>query len=80
MTEFNIFLVAAFTDALRSDHAAFWQAGYSAVLLTDTAELRNPNYHCRAGFESDSPATLDYEFARQITQASAVAARRALDE
>jgi hypothetical protein len=76
--EFNAFLVGVFQDVLRSDHAAFWQAGYSAVLITDTANLRNPNYHCGGG--SDAPVTLDYEFARQITQATAVAARRALDE
>jgi Zn-dependent M28 family amino/carboxypeptidase len=28
-----------------SDHANFWDAGYPAVMLTDTAFLRNPNYH-----------------------------------
>lgn len=39
-----------------SDHWAFWQAGYPAVMLTDTAPFRNPHYH-RAG---DTPDTLDY--------------------
>lgn len=29
----------------RSDHAPFWDEGYRAVLVTDTAELRNPHYH-----------------------------------
>lgn len=28
-----------------SDHANFWDAGYAAVMLTDTAFLRNPHYH-----------------------------------
>ena len=28
-----------------SDHASFWDAGYPAVMLTDTAFMRNPNYH-----------------------------------
>ncbi len=28
-----------------SDHANFWDEGYQAVMLTDTALLRNPNYH-----------------------------------
>ena len=28
-----------------SDHANFWDAGYPAVMLTDTAFMRNPNYH-----------------------------------
>lgn len=39
-----------------SDHWAFWQEGYPAVMITDTATFRNPNYH-RA---SDTPETLDY--------------------
>jgi hypothetical protein len=28
-----------------SDHANFWDAGYPAVMLTDTAFMRNPHYH-----------------------------------
>lgn len=28
-----------------SDHWSFWQAGIPAVMITDTAYLRNPNYH-----------------------------------
>ena len=28
-----------------SDHAAFWDAGVDAVMITDTALLRNPHYH-----------------------------------
>lgn len=32
-------------DTLRSDHAPFWYQGIGAVLLTDTANLRNPHYH-----------------------------------
>jgi len=28
-----------------SDHASFWDAGYPAVMLTDTAFMRNPYYH-----------------------------------
>jgi hypothetical protein len=39
-----------------SDHRNYWAAGYSAFMITDTAFLRNPNYH-RA---SDTPETLDY--------------------
>ncbi len=40
----------------RSDHASFWRRGIPAVLLTDTANLRNATYHTPA----DLPATLDY--------------------
>ncbi|HET8646621.1 MAG TPA: M28 family peptidase [Vicinamibacteria bacterium] len=39
-----------------SDQWSFWQAGYPAVMVTDTAHLRNPAYHTGA----DTPDTLDY--------------------
>jgi Zn-dependent M28 family amino/carboxypeptidase len=42
----------------RSDHASFWDAGYPAVVLTDTANFRNPHYH-RA---TDTVDTLNLEF------------------
>jgi hypothetical protein len=48
----------------RSDHAPFWQEKISALMWTDTAEFRNPNYHCL----TDTPETLDYTFLRQVTQ------------
>jgi hypothetical protein len=41
-----------------SDHGAFWEAGWPALLVTDTAFLRNPHYH----EASDTPDTLDYDF------------------
>src|SRR5262249_21271394 len=28
-----------------SDHWSFWQEGYPAVMVTDTAPFRNPDYH-----------------------------------
>ena len=40
-----------------SDHWSYSQEGFPAVMVTDTAPFRNPNYH-RA---SDTPDTLDYE-------------------
>ena len=40
-----------------SDHWAFWQEGYPAIMVTDTAPFRNPHYH-RA---SDTSETLDYK-------------------
>ena len=46
----------------RSDHAPFWDAGYSAIMVTDTADLRNPYYHT-AG---DTFETLDMEFLTKI--------------
>jgi Zn-dependent M28 family amino/carboxypeptidase len=47
-----------FPDTRRSDHAHFWDAGHPAVMLTDTANLRNPHYH-RA---TDRVETLDLPF------------------
>jgi hypothetical protein len=60
-------LAGWYADALRSDHASYWRAGLHAILLTDTAEMRNPNYHRR----TDLPATLDYEFLRANARALA---------
>ena len=40
-----------------SDHWAFWQVGYSALMVTDTALYRDPNYHQL----SDTPDQLDFE-------------------
>jgi hypothetical protein len=46
-----------------SDQWAFWQNGYPAVMVTDTAPFRNPHYHT-AG---DTPGTLDHpRFARVV--------------
>ncbi|MFT3782360.1 MAG: M20/M25/M40 family metallo-hydrolase [Nibricoccus sp.] len=39
-----------------SDHWSFWQEGYPAVMVTDTAPFRNQHYHKR----TDTAATLDY--------------------
>lgn len=47
-----------------SDHASFWRHGYPAVMVTDTAYLRNPHYHS----EHDVPATLDYERMAAVTR------------
>ncbi|BAY85619.1 peptidases M20 and M28 [Calothrix parasitica NIES-267] len=42
----------------RSDHAPFWDAGYKAMMVTDTSFLRNPHYHK----SSDRVETLDLDF------------------
>lgn len=51
-----------------SDHWSFWQEGYRAVMFTDTAPFRNPNYH-RA---TDTTETLDYERLAAAVQGIAV--------
>lgn len=40
-----------------SDHWSFWQEGYPAAMVTDTAIFRYPHYHD----PSDTPDKLDYE-------------------
>ncbi len=40
-----------------SDHLNFWEFGYPAFMITDTAFYRNPNYHALG----DIPETLDYD-------------------
>lgn len=45
-----------------SDHLNFWNEGYPAFMLTDTAFLRNDHYH-RA---TDVPATLDFARMAQL--------------
>ena len=40
-----------------SDQWSFWQMGYPAIMVTDTAPFRYPHYHSRA----DTPEKLDYE-------------------
>ncbi|OYQ63804.1 peptidase M28 [Pseudanabaena sp. SR411] len=45
-----------------SDHAPFWDAGYKALMITDTAFMRNPHYHK----SSDQLETLDLEFLTQV--------------
>ncbi len=50
-------------DMLRSDHAPYLAMNIPAVMLTDTANFRNPNYHK----PSDTVKTIDTErFARVV--------------
>lgn len=56
-------------DFLRSDHAPFLLAGLPAVMLTDTANFRNPNYHK----PTDTVATLDLDRLAKVVRAVAAA-------
>lgn len=47
-----------------SDHWSFSQEGYPAIMLTDTATFRNPNYHT----PTDTPNTLDYERTARVVE------------
>ena len=42
-------------DIELSDHRGYWEQGFPALMITDTAPLRNPNYHK----STDRLATLD---------------------
>ncbi|RMG67539.1 MAG: M28 family peptidase [Nitrospirae bacterium] len=48
-----------------SDHAPFWDEGFPAVMITDTAMFRNPYYHT----PEDRLEYLDGEFMAEITTA-----------
>ena len=57
-------------DTRRSDHAAFWHYGYPALMLTDTANFRNPHYHR----PTDTFETLDLPFMQRVVRAVTAAA------
>jgi hypothetical protein len=46
-----------------SDHWSFWQEGYPALMVTDTAPYRYPAYHTAA----DTPDKLDYDRLARVT-------------
>lgn len=47
-----------------SDHRSYWQEGFPAVMITDTAFFRNGNYHQK----TDLPKTLNYEKMAQVVR------------
>jgi aminopeptidase YwaD len=49
-------------DTRRSDHTSFWEQGFAAVMLTDTANFRNPHYHR----PTDTLDTLNLDFMGQV--------------
>ncbi|MEL6131067.1 MAG: M28 family peptidase [Cyanobacteria bacterium J06627_3] len=51
-------------DLFRSDHVPFWLKGVGAVMVSDTANFRNPNYHR----SSDTVESLELDFLNQTTQ------------
>ncbi len=53
-----------------SDHWSFWESGFPAAMLTDTAFYRNSHYH----LPTDTPDRLDYARLASLTDAIAKAA------
>jgi Zn-dependent M28 family amino/carboxypeptidase len=47
-----------------SDHSPFWDQGYEAVMVTDTAFFRNPYYHSAA----DTIDKLDFHFMAELVE------------
>lgn len=47
-----------------SDHSSFWNRGIPALMLTDTAMFRNPNYHTI----HDTCETLDFGFMANVAR------------
>jgi Zn-dependent M28 family amino/carboxypeptidase len=62
---FNSFRKNPELPAVRlSDHASFWDEGFKAVMITDSAFYRNPHYH----LPSDRPESLDFRFMAELVQ------------
>lgn len=53
-------------DLRRSDHASFWDEGYRALMLTDGANFRNPNYHTA----NDTLGSLNLNFMANVIKAT----------
>ena len=47
-----------------SDHWSFWQSGYPAIMITDTALFRYQHYHAA----TDTPEKLDYQGLARVTR------------
>ena len=58
-------------DTRRSDHSHFWDRGYAAVLITDTANMRSRHYHTA----TDTLETLDLPFLEAAARGLERAAR-----
>jgi len=54
----------AIPDVRLSDHSPFWDAGYNALMVTDTSFMRNPHYHQM----SDTIDTLDLPFLASVVE------------
>lgn len=55
-----------------SDHRSFWSEGYPALMVTDTAFMRNPHYHR----PTDTAETLDYARFAEVTRGLIAAVKR----
>ncbi len=51
-------------DIRRSDNSSFWAKGYPAIMVTDTSNYRNPNYHR----QQDTFDTLNYDAMTRVVR------------
>ena len=58
-----------FPHSRRSDHAPFWDQGYRSLMITDTANFRNPNYHQA----TDTLGTVNVDFTADVANAALAA-------
>jgi hypothetical protein len=52
------------SDIGRSDHWPFWQEGYPALMVTDTAPFRYPHYHT----PEDTVDKIDFERTARVVR------------
>ncbi len=60
-------------EVAMSDQINFWNAGFKAIMVSDTAYFRNPHYHT----DSDTWEKLDYVKMAQLAQSLAVLLEKA---
>jgi Zn-dependent M28 family amino/carboxypeptidase len=60
----------------RSDHASYWYYDFPAIMITDTANFRNPHYHRR----TDTYDTLDYDSLSRVVSGLTVVIERLAQE
>jgi Zn-dependent M28 family amino/carboxypeptidase len=60
-------------DVRLSDHSPFWDAGYNALMVTDTSFMRNPHYHQM----TDTVETLNLPFFCGVVEGLNAALERA---
>ena len=57
-------LPPAIASTSRSDHWSFWQEGYPALMVTDTAPFRYPHYHT----PEDTVDKIDFEKTARVVR------------
>ena len=64
ISSINIVLPQSIEQLSASDHLNYWQFGFNAIMVTDTAYFRNPNYHKK----SDTLDTLNIEKLKYVVE------------